>query len=260
MTGSKGYVDRAYLRSAEQLLRPFKALSYARMRIEPGCKVLDAGCGPGTDTISLAKRVGQSGIVVGVDRDAAMLAEANRRAKRAGVGRWVFHLRSGAMSWPLRSEYFDASRCERVFQHLPDPQPTLKEMVRVTRRDGWVVVLDTDWGTLSIHSTETDIERRLQRLHAERLLHNGYSGRQLYHLFRRQGLADVEIDLCPVYLLALAQVRELALLDETEREALNLGLLSAADLERWHASLARIEAEGGLFCSATLVMVAGRRL
>ena len=104
-----------------------------------------------------------------------------------------------------------------------------------------------------MHSKEVEIERRLARLHAERLLYNGYAGRQLYHLFRRQRLADVQINLYPVYLLELAQVRELTVLDETER------LLSTTELERWHASLAEIEAEGGFFCSATLVMVAGRK-
>ncbi|MGH8544712.1 MAG: methyltransferase domain-containing protein [Gammaproteobacteria bacterium] len=259
MTQAKGYVDRAYLRCAEQLLRSVKEQSYARMRVEPGHKVLDVGCGPGTDTLPLAERVGAAGLVLGIDSDSAMLIAADRRARQARLSTWVSHQRGSAMSLPVRSEYFDASRCERLFQHLPDPERALTEMVRVTRRDGWIVVLDTDWGTLSMHSKEVEIERRLQRLHAERLLYNGYAGRQLYHLFRRQRLADVQINLYPVYLVELAQVRELTALDETEREALNLGLLSATELECWHASLAEVEAEGGFFCSATLVMVSGRK-
>jgi len=48
-----------------------------------GHPVLDLGCGPGTDTLALAERVGSDGMVVGIDRDPAMLKEAERRAREA---------------------------------------------------------------------------------------------------------------------------------------------------------------------------------
>jgi hypothetical protein len=91
------------------------------------------------------------------------------------------------------------------------------------------------------------------------LLHNGYAGRQLYHLFKRQRLAEIRIEVYPVYLVGLAQIRALTVLDEVEQAAANDGLISGPELERWHASLAEIDAEGGLFCTATLVMVGGRK-
>jgi hypothetical protein len=59
-------------------------------------------------------------------------------------------------------------------------------MARVTKPGGWVVVWDADWGTLSINTPEVELERRLVRVHAERELNNGYAGRQLYELFKRQ--------------------------------------------------------------------------
>ncbi len=259
MAKASGYVDPDYLRRTAELLAPAKERSYAWMQVDPGQRVLDLGCGPGTDTVALARRVGPGGMVIGLDRDLAMLAEAQRRAREAGVGAWTRHLHADASAIPFRAETFNASRSERLFQHLRDPEGALREMVRVTRRKGWMVVLDTDWGTLSLHSGQTDTERRLARVHAERLLQNGYAGRRLYHLFKRQGLVEIRIEVYPVYVLELAQIRALTVLDEVEQAALNCGLASALEIERWHASLAEIEAEGGLYCNATVVMVGGRK-
>jgi ubiquinone/menaquinone biosynthesis C-methylase UbiE len=162
----KGYVDTAYLQTTAELLNAFKQLTYERMRAQPGQKVLDVGCGPGTDTIPLAQCVGSSGRVIGVDYDAEMITEADQRALRAGVSSWVTHKRADAMALPFESNFFDACRSERLFQHLPDPAKVLSEMTRVTKSGGWVVVLDADWGTLSADASDTEIERRLMRAKA----------------------------------------------------------------------------------------------
>ncbi|MGH8573034.1 MAG: methyltransferase domain-containing protein, partial [Gammaproteobacteria bacterium] len=242
-----------------RLLRALKDDSYDWMQLEHGHRVLDLGCGPGTDTLALAERIGSDGMVVGIDRDPAMVKEAARRAREAHLGTRIVHYPADATRLPLRSGSCDASRSERLFQHLSDPAGALGELLRVTRRGGWVVVLDTDWGTLSLYSPEIEIERRLARVHADHLLHNGYAGRQIYHLFKRQGVADVRVAVYPVYARDLAQVRALIVLDEVERKAIDLGVLAPAELSRWHASLQALEAEGGIFCTATVVMVAGRK-
>ena len=259
MAGALGYVDPPYLEGTARHLRALKDDSYDWMQAQRGHRVLDLGCGPGTDTLALAERVGSDGMVVGIDHDPAMLKEAERRAREARLGTRIVHHLADATRLPLRSGSFDASRSERLFQHLPDPAAALGELLRVTRRDGWVVVLDTDWGTLSLHSPEIEIERRLARVHTDHLLHNGYAGRQIYHLFKRQGVADVRVAVYPVYALDLAQVRVLTVLDEVERKAIDLGVVTPAELRRWHASLQALEAEGGVFCTAMLIMVAGRK-
>src|SRR5512143_679639 len=190
----KGYADTSYLRKSGQVLSAFKQLSYERMHVQPGQKVLDVGCGPGTDTIPLAQCVTASGQVVGADNDAEMIAEADQRALKAGVSAWVTHKCADAMALPFDSNYFDACHCERLFQHLLDSAQALSEMTRVTKSGGWVVVLDPDWGTISLDACEPDIERRLMGVRAEHTLNNGFSGRQLHRLFKRQGLVDVSVN------------------------------------------------------------------
>jgi len=258
VAGALGYVDPAYLEGTARLLRALKDNSYDWMQAQRGHRVLDLGCGPGTDTLALAERVRNDGMVVGIDRKPAMLKEAERRAREARLGTRIVHHLADATRLPLRSGSCDASRAERLFQRLSDPVAALAELLRVTRRGGWVVVLDTDWGTLSLHSPEIAIERRLARVHADHLLHNGYAGRQIYHLLKRQGVAHVRVAVYPVYAVNLAQVRLLTVLDEVERKAIDLGVITQAELRRWHASLQALETEGGVFCTATLIMVAGQ--
>ena len=91
MSQPKGYVDTEYLQVTAKVTEDIKRRSYELMGIQPGHKVLDVGCGPGTDTIILANLVGESGQVVGVDSDEVMIAEADRAAAEAGTGSRVVH-------------------------------------------------------------------------------------------------------------------------------------------------------------------------
>jgi ubiquinone/menaquinone biosynthesis C-methylase UbiE len=181
-------------RGAERL-RADKQRTYELMHLQLEDHVLDVGCGPGVDTIPLAQWVGPAGRVVGIDHDAGRIVEANQRAAEVGVSAWVHHYQSDALSLPFQTGAFAACRSERLFQHLLDPAAALAEMARVTRPGGWIVVLDTDWGTLSIDSEDTEIERRLARFEAERMRQNGYAGRQLWRLFKRQPLVDIRLEM-----------------------------------------------------------------
>jgi ubiquinone/menaquinone biosynthesis C-methylase UbiE len=67
MTQPKGYVDSDYLRLIEGMGAKYKPRTYSLMQIETGNKVLDVGCGPGTDTVPMAQLVGAAGQVIGVD-------------------------------------------------------------------------------------------------------------------------------------------------------------------------------------------------
>ena len=254
-----GYVDPEYLQAAGNHLIKIKQRSYTRMQIEPGHKVLDLGCGPGTDTIPLAPLVGVNGLVIGADYDAAMIAEADKLAREAGVSTWVRHERVDATEMPFKSNHFDACRSDRLFQHLPDPGQAMAELVRVTKPGGWIVVLDTDWGSLSIDSDETGIERKLARFMAESFLNNGYSGRRLYRLFKQQNLLDVTFEVFPNASTHYSIARKAIEGGRNEQEALKAGAITSEELQRWRAGLERADSEGRFFCSVNTVMLTGRR-
>ncbi len=61
--------------------------------LQPGDRIIDIGCGPGTTAIELAQRVGPTGEVIALDISEAMIAAAERRAARAGAANIRFMIR-----------------------------------------------------------------------------------------------------------------------------------------------------------------------
>jgi ubiquinone/menaquinone biosynthesis C-methylase UbiE len=61
MSQPKGYVDADYLDTTTRLMAPSKRRSYELMHLEPGHRVLDVGCGPGSDTLAISNLVGPAG-------------------------------------------------------------------------------------------------------------------------------------------------------------------------------------------------------
>lgn len=258
MTHITGYLDPDYLQRVAATVGRHKRRTYDLMHIAAGHKVLDVGCGPGTDTFQLASLVGETGHVIGIDADARLVTQANRRAIEAGVHGWTEHTLADANALPFADHSFDSARSERLFQHLPNCRQALAEMIRVTRPAGWIVVLDTDWSTLSIDTDLIDIERRLKRHHVAHGTHNGYAGRQLYRLFRQAGLTDIHVEMAPTFSTDYAGLRQTVLLGETEQAALAAGLITPDELAAWHGSLEQADAGDAFFGFFNQVIVAGR--
>ena len=99
---------------------------------------------------AMVSRVLPSGRVVGVDNSQIMINEAQKRSTSLGLP--VEFRRGDVTGLPFDNGVFDATRADRVFQHLADPEKALHEMIRVTRPGGTVGVLDPDWETLVVDS------------------------------------------------------------------------------------------------------------
>jgi len=259
MTHVQGHSNADYLRLIAEMVARYKQRTYELMHLAPGHRVLDVGCGPGTDSVALAQIVGSTGRVVGIDARQSSITIADQKAREAGVGAWVMHHHADATTLTFESNYFDSSRSERVFQHLVNPQQVLAEMVRVTKPGGWVVILDTDWSTMSIETDEIDIEQRLKRFHVEHGFANGYAGRQSYRLFRQQQFTDIQLEMAPTYVTDYRIARQGGLLDETEPAAVSAGIITQSELDSWHQSLEQAASEGRFFSSIHQVMIAGRK-
>ena len=253
-------VAPAGLDAMARTLREAKELSYSWLEAKPGDRLLDVGCGPATDTLALARLVAPDGRVDGVDLDPAMVEEAERRAAAAGLADRVSHRVAPAAELPFDDGRFAASRSERLFQHLDDPAAALAEMVRVTRPGGRVVVADTDHGLTFVDAGEPEVAELVDRLLALRAqgLANGRSGRRLWGLCRRAGLADLEVRVLPLVFTRLAEATAAADLGKAAGAAVSRGVLDAAEAARLRASLEAADAAGTFFGGGVLVLVAGR--
>ncbi|HZU60443.1 MAG TPA: ubiquinone/menaquinone biosynthesis methyltransferase, partial [Solirubrobacteraceae bacterium] len=106
----------------------------------PGGRVLDVATGTGDLALELARRVGPGGEVVASDFSEEMLARA--RAKAAASGLPVRFESANALDLPYENDYFDAATVGFGARNFSDLARGLKEMVRVVRPTGRVVVLE----------------------------------------------------------------------------------------------------------------------
>ena len=131
-----------------------RALDQARLG--EGGRALDVGTGTGDFALALLARSPRSATVTGVDISAGMLAIAERRATRAGVGS-RYELRIASVEdLPFPDASFDAAFAGFVIRNVGDIPRGLREMRRVLRAGGRAVILD-------LHTPRNPVVRRLYR-------------------------------------------------------------------------------------------------
>ena len=254
-----GYVKAHFLTtSAEQHRKEHKQQIYRLMNVQPGHRVLDIGCGPGTDTIPLAHLVGPTGQVIGVDQDEAMIAEANKRAEAEGISDRVEHKLGDVLTLPFEDNHFDTCHSERVFIHLPNPEQVFAETVRVMKAGGWIAIIDIDGGSFSIDTPEVEVERRLAQVWVQ-LHNNGYAGRQLYGIFRQHALLDISVQILPFMFGSLSIYRHLFRLDSVASKAIETGLVRQDELLRFQTSLEEADSRDSFFGYVNFITVVGRK-
>jgi arsenite methyltransferase len=99
-------------------------------------RVLDLGCGAGLDSLILAKRVGSTGRVVGIDFSAAMLTRARQAAAEYGVD--VTFCRGDAERLPLDEASLDTALVNGIFNLNPARAEIFRELARIVRPAGHV--------------------------------------------------------------------------------------------------------------------------
>ncbi len=166
---------------------PASFLAYLDVR--EGHQALDAGCGLGDIARLIARLVGPTGRVVGVDNSLTMIRQAQQRS--AGGALPVVFQHGDIMALDLPTDAFDRARAEQVLQHVADPRRAVAELTRVTRPGGRVAVLEPDWESLVIDADDLETSRRFTDFNATRVIRHGRIGRQLPALFREAGLAAI---------------------------------------------------------------------
>ena len=106
----------------------------------PGQRVLDCATGTGDLALAFKRAVGPTGEVVGTDFCAEMLEAAPRKARRAGLE--VRFEVADALALPYPDASFDVASIAFGIRNVDDPVRCLREMARVVRPGGRVVVLE----------------------------------------------------------------------------------------------------------------------
>ncbi|WP_099974025.1 demethylmenaquinone methyltransferase [Lactobacillus terrae] len=104
---------------------------------------LDVCCGTGDWTIELAKLVGPSGHVYGVDISSEMIEIARRKIIKQGLEDRITLIEGDAMNLPVEENYFDVATIGFGLRNVPDAQAVLQEMKKAVHENGKVVCLET---------------------------------------------------------------------------------------------------------------------
>ncbi|HEX2038461.1 MAG TPA: methyltransferase domain-containing protein [Acidimicrobiales bacterium] len=117
---------------------------------EPGERVLDVGCGNGALCLAIAPRVAPNGSVRGLDLSGPMLANARRRAERAGLDNVELE-KGDAQVAPLPDASFDAAVSRFGVMFFEDPVAAFANVGRALRPGGrlvfacWQELLRNEW-------------------------------------------------------------------------------------------------------------------
>jgi SAM-dependent methyltransferase len=172
----------------EAVVTPFtnpvdaEAMKLISRLIPRAARILDLGCGPGTQLFRLAEMVPE-GEVIGVDLAREMVIGAWQTAQRCGYRNTGFYQADVAMLPMEFGAKFDAVHCSFAFHHYRHPVRALKEMNRVLVRDGKAFVIDG--GTWWANKLAAPFARV-----GDPGWVAFYTGKELADLFRSAGFAE----------------------------------------------------------------------
>jgi arsenite methyltransferase len=180
----------------------------AHLDLKPGETVLDLGSGGGLDAALAAEKVGSEGKVIGVDMTPEMIERATEAAAKAG--RTQVEFRQGRLeALPVDDDSVDAITSNCVINLVPDKSKVFREIARVLRRGGRLVVSDVVLDERLPEALERDLMMWIGCV-------SGALERDTYfEQLRSAGLTDIEILKDVDFLAAIGDempqdVRELA--------------------------------------------------
>ncbi|KAA9154064.1 methyltransferase domain-containing protein [Amycolatopsis acidicola] len=157
--------------------------AFAVRLLEPGMRVLDVGCGPGTITTGFVPVAG-AGRVLGVDQYPGQFPEEST----------VDFVAGSAYALPVVSESIDLVFAHALFEHLRDPATVLREFRRVLRPGGAIALSTSDWSRAVLRPKTVNVVAALRGHYLLRRRAGGdpFAGKHIAAQVERAGFRDVK--------------------------------------------------------------------
>jgi ubiquinone/menaquinone biosynthesis C-methylase UbiE len=221
-----------------------------------GSDVLEAGCGVGAQTITIARNSPQARIR-SVDISADSLKEAQDRVGRAGLTNVAFQ-RADIFDLPFPAASFDHVFACFVLEHLRDPLAALARLKLVLKPGGSITVIEGDHGSTYFHPHSEEAQRAIRCLIDLQAATGGDSliGRRLYPLLADAGFKNLTVSPRMVYVDASRpQLIEgftkntfTAMVEGVRDDAIARGLIDPETWDKGIRALYRTTQSDGVFC------------
>jgi ubiquinone/menaquinone biosynthesis C-methylase UbiE len=192
----------ALLNRSDRFFAPLDRHIVAWLQLAPGSRVLDAGCGSGGMTRLLAQAVGSDGEVTGLDANPQLIEWDRSQGKETDEAGQIDFREGDVLHLPFEDGTFDLVWCSRVVHGLNDQVAGVRELARVVRPGGRVVLreggLPPQFLPFDVGLGNPGLEGRLGVAHAQQfanwraLLPNGVAYPYGWsHILREVGLTEV---------------------------------------------------------------------
>jgi SAM-dependent methyltransferase len=186
-----GYTNAEHERLMRQasVIAPVTERLFREAGIRMGQRVLDLGSGLGDVSMLVARLVGRSGEVVGIERDGTSIERARARVAAEGF-RNVRFIQTD-VNQVVSDQPFDAAVGRFILMFLPDPVSVLRSVVQLVRSGGVLAFQEPSWVPLLALGDRLPLWSRVLRFIHETLLRSGANpemGLALYPIFQEVGL------------------------------------------------------------------------
>jgi SAM-dependent methyltransferase len=221
-----------------------------------GSRVLEAGCGIGAQTLTLA-RMSPEALITSIDISETSVAEAGKKVAAAGITNVrlrqadIFHL-------PFGPDSFDHVFVCFVLEHLARPLEAVLLLKGLIRAGGTITVIEGDHGSAYFHPDSEAAHRaiacqvELQR----RAGGNAMIGRELYPLLKNAGFSAIRVSPRMVYVdgskpswvEGFTKKTFTAMIEGIRESAIGTGMIEEGVFDRGIQDLYRTAEPGGVFC------------
>ncbi len=259
MTKNTQYVHGYSRREAERLADQANTLSsliHEGTSYPAGSRVLEVGCGVGSQTIFLAANSPEAHIT-SIDVSEENLAEAKNRIAQKGFQNVSFQ-KANIFALPFEKNFFDHLFVCFVLEHLPQPEKALHALKEVLKPGGTITAIEGDHGSAYFHPDSIYARKAIQCLIDIQAAAGGNSliGRQLYPLLTQAGYREVRVKPLMVYadssrpewVDGFTRKTFTAMVEGVKAKALEQKMMSEPDWEKGIADLYRSAEKDGVFC------------
>jgi ubiquinone/menaquinone biosynthesis C-methylase UbiE len=250
-----GYDQRENIRLQDQASTLVELL-HSDTFYPAGSHVLEAGCGVGAQTVTLAKN-SPDALITSIDISETSLAEARKKVAAAGLTN-VFFEQADIFNLPYVEECFDHIFVCFVLEHLSRPVAALKELKDYLREGGTITVIEGDHGSVYFHPESEAAHKAIQcQVELQRRAGgNAMIGRELYPLLTQSGFKSVHVSPRMVYVDSskpelvegFTKKTFTAMTEGVREEAIKTGIIEENIFDQGIRDLYRTAEDDGVFC------------